>query len=104
MRTAPRIMPLSLFSTAAAVAAHTGTTQRSGTISIAGQNQTLTHVVTQAAPTPVPGPAPKKFAFAGPPVAIPDNDPAGVNIPLAVNGMGAIASMKFSIDGTATSA
>jgi subtilisin-like proprotein convertase family protein len=44
------------------------------------------------------------FAYAGPPVAIPDNSPAGVDIPLTVSGFsGAIVKAVFNFDGTACS-
>ncbi|MEO8551589.1 MAG: S8 family serine peptidase, partial [Kofleriaceae bacterium] len=44
------------------------------------------------------------FAYAGAPVAIPDGDPAGVDIPLAFTGAGPISALAFSIDGSACSA
>lgn len=55
-------------------------------------------------PVPVgePGPA-VDVAYTGPPVAIPDNDAAGVSVPLAVSGVGRISGVTFSIDGTACS-
>jgi hypothetical protein len=39
-------------------------------------------------------------SYAGAPVAIPDDDPAGVDIPLAVSGVGQVAGASFSFDGT----
>lgn len=47
--------------------------------------------------------APTTFSFTGPPVLIPDDDPVGVDVPLAVSGIGSLASLVFSIDGTACS-
>jgi hypothetical protein len=41
------------------------------------------------------------IAYTGAPVAIPDDDPAGVDIPFDVSGVsGPIAAVKFNIDGT----
>lgn len=42
-------------------------------------------------------------AYAGPPVAIPDDNDTGVSIPLEVSGVGPIAAVTFSVDGTACS-
>jgi hypothetical protein len=39
------------------------------------------------------------FAYAGDPVPIPDNDPAGAAVPIAVSGVGYAAALTFSIDG-----
>ncbi|HET9988564.1 MAG TPA: S8 family serine peptidase [Kofleriaceae bacterium] len=44
------------------------------------------------------------FTYAGPPVAIPDGDPTGVDIPVTLTGTGPISRLVFSIDGTACSA
>lgn len=44
------------------------------------------------------------FSYAGDPVAIPDGDPNGVDIPVALAGTGPISRMVFSIDGSACSA
>jgi subtilisin-like proprotein convertase family protein len=41
--------------------------------------------------------------YAGSPVAIPDGGPSGVDIPLAISATGAIARVRFSIDGSACS-
>jgi subtilisin-like proprotein convertase family protein len=51
-----------------------------------------------------PDPTSTTFSYAGAPVAIPDADLNGVNVPLTVAGGGPIASLQFSIDGTACSA
>ncbi|WP_426563784.1 S8 family serine peptidase [Angustibacter sp. McL0619] len=42
-------------------------------------------------------------SFTGPPVAIPDDDLAGVSVPLTVGTAGRISELTFSIDGTACS-
>ena len=57
-------------------------------------------------PTPTPTPTPCVFtvvSYTGPAVPIPDNDPAGVNIPLTVSGVGTITDLDFRFDGTASS-
>ena len=46
---------------------------------------------------------PQSFAYAGPAVPIPDGDPAGLTVPIAVSGVGSIADVRFSVDGTACS-
>jgi subtilisin-like proprotein convertase family protein len=51
-----------------------------------------------------PSPAAQHFAYTGPVVAIPDADPAGVDIPLPVAFNGGIASLGFNLDGTACDA
>jgi subtilisin-like proprotein convertase family protein len=48
--------------------------------------------------------APQHFAYAGPPVAIPDANAAGVNIPLTVGFAGAVAKVAFNIDGATCTA
>ncbi|WP_084597902.1 S8 family serine peptidase [Micromonospora chokoriensis] len=40
------------------------------------------------------------FAYAGPPVAIPDSDQTGITATIDVTGVGSAADMTFSIDGT----
>jgi subtilisin-like proprotein convertase family protein len=40
------------------------------------------------------------FAYTGPPVAIPDNDDAGVSVTIPVSGIGYASNVTFSIDGT----
>jgi subtilisin-like proprotein convertase family protein len=44
------------------------------------------------------------FSYAGEPVEIPDDDPAGVSVPIEVTGMGYADALTFSIDGTACTA
>jgi subtilisin-like proprotein convertase family protein len=46
---------------------------------------------------------PVHFAYAGPPVAIPDANVAGVNIPLPVSFPGGVSRVVFNIDGTTCS-
>lgn len=55
-------------------------------------------------PTGQPGSTPAATSYAGAPVAIPDNTPAGVDVPLSVSAPGAIANLTFSIGGSACSA
>jgi subtilisin-like proprotein convertase family protein len=58
-------------------------------------------------PTGSAGPTsgPFAFAYAGVPVAIPDNSPAGVTIPLTVSGLtGTISNIKFRFTGSACTA
>ncbi|WP_243727344.1 S8 family serine peptidase [Actinocrispum wychmicini] len=43
------------------------------------------------------------FASTGGPLAIPDNDPTGVTVPLAVSGIGRASKLSFSVDGTTCS-
>jgi subtilisin-like proprotein convertase family protein/subtilisin family serine protease len=50
-----------------------------------------------------PSTVPLQFSYTGPPVPIPDAIPDGVDIPLAVSGVGAISNVQFSIDGTSCS-
>ncbi|WP_434442311.1 S8 family serine peptidase [Lentzea sp. E54] len=45
----------------------------------------------------------KAFAYAGEPVAIPDNDQTGVSIALPVTGVGGASNLKFSVDGATCS-
>jgi hypothetical protein len=52
-----------------------------------------------------PSTEPVQAFYTGPPVVIPDNDPAGVSVPLTLNGVGAVSGgVTFSIDGTACTA
>ncbi|MBP2337736.1 S8 family serine peptidase [Saccharothrix coeruleofusca] len=41
----------------------------------------------------------KHFAYAGPVVAIPDNDPTGVSVQLPVSGIGRASQLSLSVDG-----
>jgi subtilisin-like proprotein convertase family protein len=43
------------------------------------------------------------FTYAGAPLAIPDNDPTGVSVPLTVSGIGRASRVTFSVDGTGCS-
>ncbi|HUM10794.1 MAG TPA: S8 family serine peptidase [Myxococcaceae bacterium] len=51
--------------------------------------------------TGVPSTTPSLFSFTGPRAAIPDNNAAGVNVPLPVALSGAVSKVTLSIDGTA---
>jgi subtilisin-like proprotein convertase family protein len=56
-------------------------------------------------PTGRPATTASHFAFAGAPVPIPDDNPAGADAPISVAGFtGAISSIGFNIDGTVCSA
>jgi subtilisin-like proprotein convertase family protein len=61
--------------------------------------QSVTRTITAGQPGPV-----QDFAYTGPAVAIPDNNPTGITVPLAVTGVGNLSNATFSIDGTACSA
>lgn len=61
--------------------------------------QSATRTLTVGQPAPV-----QDFAYTGPAVAIPDDNDAGVSIPVAVTGVGNLSGATFSIDGTACSA
>ncbi|WP_436527462.1 S8 family serine peptidase [Actinoplanes sp. HUAS TT8] len=54
-------------------------------------------------PTGQPSAVARDFAYAGPAVAIPDNDPTGVSATVAVSGVGYASGLTFSIDGTTCS-
>jgi subtilisin-like proprotein convertase family protein len=56
--------------------------------------QTVAKSITVGQPGPV-----QNFAYAGPVVAIPDNTPAGVDVPVTVAGVGNVARASFSVDG-----
>ncbi len=51
-----------------------------------------------------PGSTPTTISYAGAPMAIPDGNAGGVDIPLAVAGLPRLANLTFSFDGTACSA
>jgi subtilisin-like proprotein convertase family protein len=53
-----------------------------------------------AVPIGQPSTVVQNFAYTGAPLAIPDNDPTGVSIPLTVSGIGRASKVTFSIDGT----
>lgn len=51
------------------------------------------------------GGGPQTYSFTGPPVNVPDNTPAGVDIPITVSGFtGTVTDLNFSIDGTSCDA
>jgi uncharacterized repeat protein (TIGR01451 family) len=56
---------------------------------------TATRTITVGQPGAV-----QDFAYTGPAVPIPDNNSAGVTVPLAVTGVGNLSGATFSIDGT----
>ena len=51
-------------------------------------------------PTGQPATTVQRFAYEGPPVAIPDNSPLGASVTIAVSGVGYVSKLTFSIDGT----
>ncbi|MEP6700615.1 MAG: proprotein convertase P-domain-containing protein, partial [Bacteroidota bacterium] len=54
-------------------------------------------------PSPLVAPCGNIVSYTGPAVPIPDNTPAGVNIPLTVSGVGTVADLNFRFDpGAAT--
>jgi hypothetical protein len=55
---------------------------------------------TFAIPTGKPAAAATTFAYAGPPVAIPDDSPTGASVAIPVSGLGFASRLTFSIDGT----
>ncbi|MFI1994403.1 S8 family serine peptidase [Actinoplanes sp. NPDC020271] len=58
---------------------------------------------TVVVPTGQPSATVRDFAYTGPPVAIPDNDPTGAAATVDVSGAGYASTLTFSIDGTACS-
>ncbi len=70
------------------------------TVTFAGRLSPTTSVV--EVPTGKRTP-PRTFAYAGPAVPIPDGDPAGLTVPITVSGVGSVAEVRFSVDGTACS-
>jgi subtilisin-like proprotein convertase family protein len=65
-----------------------------------GTSPTLLEFTVQ---TGTPSSVPLQFSFTGPVTPIPDADAAGVDIPLALAGVGAVSRVQFSIDGSACS-
>ena len=53
--------------------------------------------------TGTPSAAPTITSFTGPAVAIPDNKAAGVNVPIAVSGVGSVANLSLQIGGATCS-
>jgi subtilisin-like proprotein convertase family protein len=64
---------------------------------------TLTKTFSFKVATGQPSATPTNISFAGPRVAIPDNNAAGVNIPIPVVLGSAVSKVVFSIDGTSCS-
>jgi hypothetical protein len=77
-----------------------GTVQLTIRVSFAGalSPQSATKSITVGQP----GQA-QDFSYAEPAVAIPDGDDDGVDVPLAVSGVGKVARATFSVDGTSCS-
>ncbi len=62
----------------------------------------LLYTLQTGAPGGVPKP-PEVFRYAGSPTNIPDNDSAGISVPINVAGVGTVHSVEASIDGTTCS-
>ncbi|WP_410669364.1 S8 family serine peptidase [Amycolatopsis sp. cmx-4-68] len=54
-------------------------------------------------PVGTPSPVVQDFAYAGAPVAIPDNSPVGASVTIPVSGVGRASKVSFSVDGTTCS-
>ena len=54
-------------------------------------------------PVGTPSPVAQDFAYAGAPVAIPDNSPVGASVTIPVTGVGRASKVTFSVDGTTCS-
>jgi subtilisin-like proprotein convertase family protein len=54
-------------------------------------------------PVGTPSPVAQDFAYAGAPVAIPDNSPVGASVTIPVTGVGRASKVSFSVDGTTCS-
>ena len=62
--------------------------------------QTRAHPVVVGQPSSIT----TDVAYSGPPVAIPDETPAGVAVSIPVAGVGAVSKATFSLDGTSCDA
>ncbi len=62
----------------------------------------LVYALATGAPGGTPKP-PQTFRYVGSAVAIPDNDSAGISVPINVAGVGSVYSVEASIDGTTCS-
>ncbi|MFJ7217342.1 S8 family serine peptidase [Amycolatopsis sp. NPDC098790] len=54
-------------------------------------------------PVGTPSPVAQDFAYAGAPVAIPDNSPVGASVTIPVTGVGRASKVTFSVDGATCS-
>lgn len=70
-------------------------------VSFAGAHSPTT--TTFSLPVGTPSPVAQDFAYAGAPVAIPDNSPVGASVSIPVTGVGRAAKVSFSVDGTTCS-
>lgn len=73
------------------------------TVSFTGNGSSPT-VLSFSVQTGRPDTTSQTFAYTGAPVAIPDGNLAGVNIPFTIAGASSIATLQFGIDGTSCSA
>ncbi|MEQ0557843.1 S8 family serine peptidase [Amycolatopsis sp. NEAU-NG30] len=71
-------------------------------VSFAGAHSPTT--ATFSLPVGTPSPVTQDFAYAGAPVAIPDNSPVGASVTIPVTGVGRASRVTFSVDGTTCSA
>ncbi|WP_432840085.1 S8 family serine peptidase [Dactylosporangium sp. CA-092794] len=55
-------------------------------------------------PTGQPSATAQTFAYSGPPLAIPDNDPTGASATISVSGVGYASGLTFSVDGATCTA
>jgi subtilisin-like proprotein convertase family protein len=70
----------------------------SARVTFAGSSSPKTAVFPIAIGTP--SPVVQNFAYAGAPVAIPDNNPIGASVPITVSGVGRASKLTASVDGT----
>ena len=70
-------------------------------VSFAGAHSPTTS--TFSLPVGTPSPVTQDFAYAGAPVAVPDNSPVGASVTIPVTGVGRAAKVTFSVDGTTCS-
>lgn len=70
-------------------------------VTFAGSHSPTTS--TFSLPVGTPSPVAQDFAYAGAPVAIPDNSPVGASVTIPVTGVGRASKVSFSVDGTTCS-
>ncbi len=66
-------------------------------VTFAGSHSPTT--TTFSLPVGTPSPVTQNFAYAGAAVAIPDSDPTGASVPIAVSGVGRASKLTLSVDG-----
>ncbi|WP_410640160.1 S8 family serine peptidase [Amycolatopsis sp. lyj-346] len=70
-------------------------------VTFAGSHSPTTSVF--SLPVGTPSPVAQDFAYAGAPVAIPDDSPVGASVTIPVTGVGRASKVTFSVDGTTCS-